>query len=100
MFIEGTKFSNENLNKDQLNLNKLILKDNNQIGHITNNQFAHPLGLIMRKFKLKWLNLTNVKLKNSGTSKFLKIFLELMKENKIYMKNLILICNDFCNEEC
>ena len=100
MFIEGTKFTNENLNNDQLYLNKLILKDNNQIGDTTNDKFEHPLGLILRKFKLKWLNLTNAKLKNSGTCKFLKTFLELMKENKIYLENLILICNDFYNEEC
>ena len=41
---------------------------------------------------------TNAKLKNSGTCKFLRVFLELMKENKIFMENLVLICNEFCNE--
>ena len=100
LFIEGTKFANESLNYEQLNLNKLILKDNNQITDTTNDKFEHPLGLILRKFKLKWLNLTNAKLKNSGTCKFLRVFLELMKENKIFMENLVLICNEFCNEEC
>jgi hypothetical protein len=78
----------------------LILKDNNQITDISNNQFEHPLGLILRRFKLKWLNLTNAKLGNSGVCKFLKIYLSLMKENKIFMENLILICNAFGNEEC
>ena len=100
MFIEGTKFSNENLNNEMLNLDRLILKDNNQITDISNNQFEHPLGLILRRFKLKWLNLTNAKLGNSGVCKFLKIYLSLMKENKIFMENLILICNAFGNEEC
>ena len=100
LFIEGTKFANENLNNEQLNLNKLILKDNNQITDTTNDEFEHPLGLLLRKFKLKWLNLTNAKLKNSGTCKFLKIFKDLMKENRIYMENLVLICNEFYNEKC
>ena len=100
MFVEGTKFSNENLNNEMLNLDRLILKDNNQITDISNNQFEHPLGLILRRFKLKWLNLTNAKLGNNGVCKFLKIYLSLMKENKIFMENLILICNAFGNEEC
>ena len=100
MFIEGTKFSDENLNNEMLNLERLILKDNNQITDISNDLFEHPLGLTLRRFKLKWLNLTNAKLGNSGVSKFLKVYLSLMKENKIYMENLILICNSFGNEEC
>ena len=100
MFIEGTKFSNENLNNEMFNLERLILKDNNQITDISNDLFEHPLGLILRRFKLKWLNLTNAKLGNSGVSKFLKVYLSLMKENKIYMENLILISNSFGNEEC
>ena len=100
LFIEGTKFSNESLNKEMLNLDKLILKDNNQITDISNNLFEHPLGLILRRFKIKWLNLTNAKLGNSGVCKFLKVYLSLMKENKIFMENLILICNAFGNEEC
>ena len=100
MLIEGTKFTNENLNNEQINLTRLNLKDNNQITDVTNALFEHPLGLILRKFKLKWLNLTNAKLKNSGTYKFLKVFLELMKEKKVYLENLVLICNDFCNQDC
>ena len=100
MFLEGTKFTNENLNNEQFKLSRLNLKDNNQITDVTNGLFEHPLGLILRKFQLKWLNLTNAKLKNTGTYKFLKVFLELMKEKKVYMENLILICNDFCNQDC
>ena len=100
MLAEGATYSNENLNNEQFNLERLNLKDNNQIVDIQNNKFEHPLGIILRKFKLKWLNLTNAKLGNSGVCKFLRIYLDLMKENKIFMENLILICNNFENEEC
>ena len=100
MFVEGTKYKNENLNNEQLNLDRLNLKDNNQITDTKNDEFEHPLGLLLEKFKLKWLNLTNAKLSNNGVCKFLKIYLNLMKQNKIFMENLILICNNFGNESC
>ena len=102
MFLEGTKFSkNENLNQQQLFLERLNLKDNNQISDLTiNDKEEHPLSLILKRFGLKWLNLTNARLGNKGTIKFLKTFLELQKEDKIKMENLILICNGFMNEEC
>ncbi len=100
MFVEGTKYKNENLNNEQLNLDRLNLKDNNQITDTKNDEFEHPLGLLLEKFKLKWLNLTNAKLSNNGVCKFLKVYLNLMKQNKIFMENLILICNNFGNENC
>ena len=100
MFVEGTKYKNENLNNEQLNLDRLNLKDNNQITDTKNDEFEHPLGLLLEKFKLKWLNLTNAKLSNNGVCKFLKVYLNLMKQNKIFMENLILICNNFQNESC
>ena len=97
-FLEGTMFSIDSLNNDQLNLEKINLKDNNNITDIKRDE--HPLGMILRRFKLKWINLTNAKLGNSGTCKFLRSYIELMKEKKIFMENLILICNNFANEEC
>ena len=101
MFYEGTKFSKyENLNEQQLFLDRLNLKDNNQITEKTNGEFEHPLSLLLKRFCLKWLNLTNARLGNKGTMKFLRTFLELQKEGKIQMENLILICNGFGNEEC
>ena len=100
MFVEGTKYKNENINNEQLNLDRLNLKDNNQITDTKNDEFEHPLGLLLEKFKLKWLNLTNAKLSNNGVCKFLKVYLNLMKQNKIFMENLILICNNFQNESC
>ena len=101
MFLEGTKFTKyENLNEQQLFLERLNLKDNNQITEKTNGDFEHPLSLLLKRFGLKWLNLTNARLGNKGTIKFLKTFLELQKEDKIKMENLILICNGFGNEEC
>lgn len=100
MFIQGTKYSNENLNNEQLNLKRLNLKDNNQITDEINKNFEHPLSLILERFKLTWLNLTNAKIKNKGVSSFLNTFKKLMKEGKIYMENLIFIANDFFNESC
>ena len=86
MFIEGTKFTNVNLNNEQLNLNKLILKDNNQIGESKNDKFEHPLGLILRKFKLKWLNLTKAKLKNRGTCQIFKNIFRINERKKNLFK--------------
>ena len=80
MFYEGTKFAKyENLNEQQLFLERLNLKDNNQITEKTNGDFEHPLSLLLKRFGLKWLNLTNARLGNKGTIKFLKTFLELQK---------------------
>ena len=56
--------------------------------------------MLLRRFKLKWINLTNAKLGNSGVCRFLRTYLKLMGENKIFMENLILICNNFANEKC
>ena len=98
MLIEGTMFMDDKLNDQQFNLERLNLKDN-QITDITSNAFEHPLCLILRKFKLKWLNLTNAKIGNSGACKFLETYLELMKEQKIFMQTLILISNNMGNEK-
>lgn len=97
--IEGTKFGTEHLNSEQYNLEKINLKDN-IITDTENNDFEHPIGLLLRVFKLKFLNLTNAKMGNSGVCKFLTVYLNLMKENKIFMENLILIGNNFGNQEC
>ena len=101
MLIEGTKFSDPNLNKEQFNLERLNLKDNNQIiDNNTNSEYEHPLAMILEKFKLKWINLTNAKIGGSGALKFFKKMDELLSQNKLYLQNMILICNDFKNEEC
>jgi len=57
MLVEGTLFSDEDLNNEQINLETLNLKDD-QITDTTNNNFEHPLCSILDRFKLKWLNLT------------------------------------------
>ena len=100
MLYEGSLYENKDLNNQQYSLDRLNLKDNWNIKDITNNKYEHPLCLFLQKFKLKWLNLTNVKIENSGTIKFFKTFINLLEQNKIYMENLILINNDFENEEC
>ena len=101
LFVEGANFHGGNFNnKEQLNLERLNLKDNNKINDETKNNFEHPLALILEKFKLKWINLTNAKIYGTGALKFINKMGELLDINKLYLENLILICNDFKNEEC
>ena len=93
MFIEGTNYSNENLSKKQFCLN---LTDNDT----KNSEYEHPLALIIEKFKLKWLNLTNAKLAGKGINKLFKKMIELLETNQLFIENLIIINNDIKNEEC
>ena len=100
LFLEGTNFNDEKLNKEQFNLERLNLKDNNQISSQSVEGFEYPLALILEKFKLKWINLTNAKINGEGALKFMNKMEELLNNNKLYLENLVLICNDFKNEEC
>ncbi len=102
MFIEGTNYSNENLSKKQFCLNRLNLKDNPEItdNDTKNSGYEHPLALIIEKFKLKWLNLTNAKLGGKGINKLFKKMSELLETNQLFIENLIIINNDIKNEEC
>ena len=102
MFTEGLKFSDENLNKEQFNLEKLILKDNSDItdNNVKNSEYEHPLAIILEKCKLKNLNLTNTKLGSNGTMKLFKKMEELLEKNQLYLENLNLIGNNIQNEEC
>lgn len=102
MFIEGTNYSNENLSKKQFCLNRLNLKDNPEItdNDTKNSEYEHPLALIIEKFKLKWLNLTNAKLGGKGINKLFKKMIELLETNQLFIENLIIINNDIKNEEC
>ena len=100
LFLDGTKFTDERLNAEQFNLERLNLKDNNQINSYYVEGFEYPLALILEKFKLKWINLTNAKISGDGALKIMNKMEELLTNNKLYLENLILICNDFKNEEC
>ena len=100
LFIEGTKFTDEKFNNEQFNLERLNLKDNNQITSKSVEGFEYPLALLLEKFKLKWINLTNAKINGEGALKLMNKMEELLNINKLYLENLILICNDFKNEEC
>ena len=102
MFAEGLKFSDENLNKEQFNLEKLILKDNADItdNNVKNSEYEHPLAIILEKCKLKNLNLTNTKLGSNGATKLFKKMEELLEKNQLYLENLNLIGNNIQNEEC
>jgi hypothetical protein len=100
LFLEGAKYDNEKLDELQYDLEKLNLKDNPKITDSFNNESQNALCQILKKFKLKSLNLTNTKLGNSGVTKFFKTFIDLAKQNKICLENLIRINNDIKNEEC
>jgi hypothetical protein len=100
IFLEGTKFSDERLNQEQYNLERLNLKDNSQINSSSIEGNEYPLALILEKFKLKWINLTNAKICGEGALKFMNKMEELLINNKLYLNNIIFICNDFKNEKC
>ena len=103
MFYEGTKYDiNTEFNKEQFNLEKLNLKDNVDItdNDIKNNNYEHPLLLLLEIFKLKNLNLTNIKFGGKLAMKLFKIMDELNDKNILYLENLILINNNIKNEEC
>ena len=98
MFMEGLKNDEENSNENQHGLEKLSLKDNNKIIDINNEE--HQICEILKMFKLKWLNLTNVQLGNSGIIKFFKTYINLLEKNKAYLESIIIINNTFKNDEC
>ena len=102
MFIEGTKFSNEKYNKykEQFNLERLNLKDNAQIDDTIKEGKQHPIALILERFKLKWINLTNAKLNGTAALQLTNKMEELLEQKKLFLENLILICNGIRNEEC
>ena len=54
----------------------------------------------MEKFKLNLLNLTNAKLGGKGMMKIFKKMNKLLNNNKLFLKNLIIINNNIENEEC
>ena len=92
MFNEGMIFyRDEKMNKIQFNLSKLNLKDNPNItdNNLKNNNFKHPLELILEKCKLEILNLTNAKIGANGAKKiFLKMKELLEKKKLLKMKNV------------
>ena len=103
MFYEGMIFyCDEKMNKIQFNLSKLNLKDNPNItdNYLKNNNFKHPLELILEKCKLEILNLTNAKIGANGAKKIFLKMKELLEKKKLFLKNLILISNNIKNEEC
>ena len=103
MFYEGMIFyCDEKMNKKQFILSKLNLKDNPNItdNNLKNNNYEHPIPLILKKCKLKILNLTNVKIGGNGAKKLFLKMTELLEKNKLFLGNLILISNNIYNEEC
>ena len=98
MLIEGLKYDEQSLNKEQHGLEKLSLKDNFKITDTPNEE--HQICEILKIFKLKCLNLTNTQLGNKGIIKLFKTYIDLLKQNKTYLENLIIINNNFKNEEC
>ena len=68
-----------------MNLERLNLKDNNQITSYNLEGFEYPLALILANFKLKWINLTNAKISGDGALKFMNKMEESL--NSIYLLN-------------
>ena len=98
MFIEGLKSDEQSLNENQLELEKLSLKDNNKIIDTPNEE--HQICEILKMLKLKCLNLTNTQLGNNGIIKLFKTYIYLLEQNKAYLENINIINNNFKNEEC
>ena len=98
MLILGLKNDEESLNENQHGLEKLSLKDNNKITDTSNEE--HQICEISKIFKIKCLNLTNTQLGNNGIIKLFKTYIDLLRQNKTYLENLIIINNNFNNDEC
>ena len=103
MLVIGATFSSDNLNEEKIYLEKLILKDNDNIKdeNIFN---EYPLSLIMEKFLIKNLNLYNTKIGNNGLKKLCETFLKLLNnqnENEKFfiLKTLNLYNINLKNEE-
>ena len=103
MFVIGATFSSDNLNEEKIYLEKLILKDNDNIKdeNIFN---EYPLSLIMEKFLIKNLNLYNTKIGNNGLKKLCETFLKLLNnqngnEKFFILKTLNLYNINLKNEE-
>ena len=96
--IQGLKNDKGNLNTEQYGLEKLSLKDNNNITDTSNEE--NPICEILKIFKLKSLNLTNVQLGNSGIEKLFKTYIDLLNQNKTNLETINIINNNFKNEEC
>ena len=98
MILKGLKNDEKSLNEDQHGLEKLSLKDNKKITDEPNEE--NQICKILKMLKLKCLNLTNTQLGNKGISKFFKTYIDLLKQDKTYLENIIIINNNFKNEEC
>jgi hypothetical protein len=98
MLIQGLKNDEESLYENQHGLEKLSLKDNNNITDTSNEE--HQICEILKIFKLKCLNLTNTQLGNNGIIKLFKTYIVLLEQNKAYLENINIINNNFKNEEC
>ena len=103
MLVIGATFSSDNLNEEKIYLEKLILKDNDNIKdeNIFN---EYPLSLIMEKFLIKNLNLYNTKIGNNGLKKLCETFLKLLNnqngnEKFFILKTLNLYNINLKNEE-
>ena len=90
MLVIGATFSNEKLNKEKIFLEKLILKDNENVKDDDNLDEKYPLSLIMEKFLIKNLNLMNTKIGNNGLKKLSETFLILLNNQKEKGKEFIL----------
>ena len=99
MFYIGSTHASEELNKQLIYLEKLILKENDKINGENNSDNEYPLSLIMKRFVIKNLNLMNTKIGNEGLLKLGETLLDLLNNNKFILDTLNLYNIGLKNEE-
>ena len=99
MFYIGSMHASEELNKELIYLEKLILKENDKINGENNSDNEYPLSLIMKRFVIKNLNLMNTKIGNEGLLKLGETLLDLLNNNKFILDTLNLYNIGLKNEE-
>ena len=99
MFYIGSTHASEELNKELIYLEKLILKENDKINGENNSDNEYPLSLIMKRFVIKNLNLMNTKIGNEGLLKLCETLLDLLNNNKFILDTLNLYNIGLKNEE-
>ena len=91
MFYIGSTHASEELNKQLIYLEKLILKENDKINGENNSDNEYPLSLIMKRF--------NTKIGNEGLLKLCETLLDLLNNNKLILDTLNLYNIGLKNEE-
>ena len=98
--ILGATHANENLNKEPIYIDHIILKDNDHINDEDNNG-EYSLSLLLEKFRIKKLNLANTKIGGKGLKKICTTILYLLNNDNanFVLETLNLFNTGLQNEE-